>query len=861
MVLAQGEPLAKKDAAREREKTPRVDAYGDPLPAGAIARLGTARWRTGESPLLFSSDGRFAIADSREHKPRFIEVPSGKILREFDILSRGGAFLMPDNKTLIVAGLENEDSLHFLDIATGKELRRFPFDGYPRSWSADGKRLACWHQKQRSDGLGNIRHVAVWDLDSGKKVRRWDTLRGEFSLAPDGKTLAVRNIKDGLPDSEHILLFDLADGKELRRWKSPRGGRFAYSPDGKIIASAEGARVTLWDPATGKPSARRQLSRILPTGKDMPETVVFSRDGHYLAAGCANGALYLWDLPAGKLIRAIADAGQGLPIYVLNFTADGKTLVSNAHLFPSARLWNVADGMEISPAGAKATKVDALTFSPDGKTIAGVGPSDPVSLWDARSGKLLRRFPIPPYLGFNYSGPPVFLPGGKTLALSTFHYLTAWNLDDGKLRYRTKGDGPYDNQTPDVDRQQQLFAQCSLDDNTIVAVYPGEVKEVVGGGRQARMEIRWAMIGLFDIRSGKIVRSFQTKADQFVRQVFLSPDRRTLVGIANQGDVFAWDLAQGVELFRLPPPLTFGGSASFSADGRSLVLTGHHPVANDQKWVVHLYEMASAKKRATVAYQVGPYTHCAVAGDHLLAISQKDKIQLFDLLSAKELGRFTSDGWVECLAFAPDGKTLASGSMDTTALIWDISSLVPALPKIKLSKDKITRCWADLLGNDAKSAFGSIRLMSQAPEQTVEFLKESLHPVPHVPAEKIARLIKQFDSERFLERNQASDELFRLGEAAEAALVDVLKKSVSLETGRRAEEILRKLRQKRTQGPWTLTGEPLRHLRAVEILERIGTSEATALLARLAKGSPYAVLTREAKTSHQRLTMRSLPAP
>ena len=52
-LLSHGDPLA--------AQAPRVDGRGDPLPEGAVARIGTARWRTFESSLQFTADGRYAV--------------------------------------------------------------------------------------------------------------------------------------------------------------------------------------------------------------------------------------------------------------------------------------------------------------------------------------------------------------------------------------------------------------------------------------------------------------------------------------------------------------------------------------------------------------------------------------------------------------------------------------------------------------------------------------------------------------------------------------------------------------------------------------------------------------------------------
>ena len=93
----------------------------------------------------------------------------------------------------------------------------------------------------------------------------------------------------------------------------------------------------------------------------------------------------------------------------------------------------------------------------------------------------------------------------------------------------------------------------------------------------------------------------------------------------------------------------------------------------------------------------------------------------------------------------------------------------------------------------------------------------------------------------------------KLGELAEGALRRLVESKPSVEAGRRAEELLDKLRGGRA------SGELLRSLRAVEVLEDVGTPQARHLLNTLAGGTPEARLTREAKASSRRLA-RKTPA-
>jgi hypothetical protein len=108
-------------------------------------------------------------------------------------------------------------------------------------------------------------------------------------------------------------------------------------------------------------------------------------------------------------------------------------------------------------------------------------------------------------------------------------------------------------------------------------------------------------------------------------------------------------------------------------------------------------------------------------------------------------------------------------------------------------------------------------------------------------------LIKDLDDDRFSVRDKASRELAELGHFAEPSLKKVLDRQPSLETRKRVEELLRKLEE---AGP---SPEELRVLRAVEVLEMIGTPEAKGVLESLAKGAEEAELTRQAQASLRRL--------
>jgi hypothetical protein len=234
-----------------------------------------------------------------------------------------------------------------------------------------------------------------------------------------------------------------------------------------------------------------------------------------------------------------------------------------------------------------------------------------------------------------------------------------------------------------------------------------------------------------------------------------------------------------------------------------------------------------------------------------LAATRTDGIlQLWDMASGKELARRKAYGWSRALAFSPDGKRLASGHQDGTILIWDLSPEIERRPTPPRADAKqVEQWWTALAGDDAKQAHAAIWGLIGAPEQTLPLIRDRLRPAEAPPAEKVKQLIGDLDSEEFAKRNAANKELGEFEELAEPAMREALKEDISAEKRKRLEKLVDITLIVRTP-------EKLRQLRALEVLEQIGTPEARKLLQTLTKGAPESRLTREAKAALQRLKRR-----
>jgi len=251
-----------------------------------------------------------------------------------------------------------------------------------------------------------------------------------------------------------------------------------------------------------------------------------------------------------------------------------------------------------------------------------------------------------------------------------------------------------------------------------------------------------------------------------------------------------------------------------------------------------------------------PHGHAVFAfssDSRLLAVSahggNDSDIRCIEMATGLERCRFPGHrGKVRALAFSPDGRTLASGSKDTTILTWNVRGT--QLPVKPPDKDKLEQWWTDLGEKDAKRAHEAICLLIAVPRLSVALLRQKIQPAKGIDSQALERLIADLDSSQPNSRAAAMQQLEKLRELALPALKKALKETKSAEVRRRIEIVLEKHQERGFDAGATRTA------RAIEVLELIGDPEARASLQELSKGAEAATATREAMASLVRLSKR-----
>jgi WD40 repeat protein len=693
------------------------DLFGDPLPAGAVLRLGTIRLRHASNVLsvAFSPNGEtLATVASLDPGIQLWDVQTGRLMRTLL-----GSVTNPPQRAVFspngarLAAVCRRGGVQLWDVGSGLELREAS-EGQEQqgpvaiAFAPDGRHFAA---------AGFRGAIRLWDADNSGRRRLLVDLGkragGIQSLAfsPDGKLLAYSVNGD-------IRLLNAETGAAVGKIEHAHEQEIlnlAFGLDGKTLFSAGDSeyrpvpgkpdwfqcdpRLRIWDVATGK--VVRDFTHTPPeTGAC---TAALSRDGHTLASRQKN-SLLVWDVATGQVKQRIANfwlpaPARDKPIHdswafsgtSLAISPDATRIASVNAPLHTVTIWDAATGRPTPDfCDSHAESIAGLACSPDGtRIVTGGGRDGTVRLWDSATGKTLRTFVIGDEfpcevrsVAFSPDGKSIVAGGPNSKDGQNTGIVRIWDVETGAVRLELR---------PDVEVSGVAFSH----DGSRLAIATSNFREFFlddnfkrgAGGKQPPRDRTLLIV---DSKTG--AERQRIKLGGYVKALAFSKNGASVGVVAEGRKVSSWDVGRGELRHESAAPAADARlrshevcAAAIADDGSLAAMSlWSSPVATlwdlslaTQVGQVDLPREAegfignvlaiSLDKRVLASASVGGEDHG----------TEKQSIRLWDLHTGRLLKRFARPlaNRVKTMVFTPDGKRLISGMSDGTCLIWDVSKL------------------------------------------------------------------------------------------------------------------------------------------------------------------------------------------
>jgi WD40 repeat protein len=818
---------------------PKTDHYGDALPDGAIARLGTLRLH---HPLMISSvrysrDGQFIISCAVDGTARVWDAQTGaEVDRMF--VPRGPIGIDVTPKGLIAIG-DQFGHLSFYRLEERKvapEIRGF------NAASAPEGRYVGFRLNRIADRIVWIqyRNAVVIDLE-GNILRKLPEFRA-YSPAND---LAVLG-----DEKSHVYRFvNAMNGQEL----TPRNGRirmpsshFFYdclSDDGRRFAvfserskrAAVGAGyaerfdfdLEIFDIASGDRLISAAI-KLTPGG-----SLSITGNSRFLLATDFHGT-QVFDISKAP---HLTEVGR-LPYPTVGYSAspDGKTLACSSStkicLVDTATWTDKSPGPIMSPSD--------LAFSPDSHQLATVSTMDGVGVWDVVKSHEIVQFPDPRA----YNLEVVFCCGGRVVGVGRMPpglpaELTFYDATTGRRLRRvpiqlTKGEV--------LIRMASINLHATLDGGVVAVATESGVL-------------------LVNAATGAVLTELPPPAD------VPGPERRPLASAAISSDgalvamvekdsdgpasaatllIYSGRTFKQLMKFRLANP----GSVTISPNGQFVVVAD----GNNLRTI----ELASAQEASEWSVDRSGFEGPLFLQRGLVLVTVENFRQrspgravFWDAVSGKKRAEQTLVPWSEKgVAVSNDGRLLATSGPGGTALLWGVDSLGLSKPPPQgLNVNyTIAEDWAQLVAS-ARTAYGAMARLVCRGDEAATFIAQSIQLPPPCDAKDVRRLVSNLAAISAEERENAHKSLVALGADAEQLLEQESRNSSEKNIQAALQSLIAA-----GQSPRANSLNELRLLRSVQVLEWIGTPTAMACLRTIAAGPRSARFTRQAQAAIERTT-------
>jgi WD40 repeat protein len=457
-------------------------------------------------------------------------------------------------------------------------------------------------------------------------------------FSPDGKKLAVAM---GPDVTESLQLWDLQT--KTKKWAVKdlsKAGSVVFTPDSQALVSGggESGNAILWDALSGN-----ELARFPPRHTSGLQCIALSANGTTLATASADNRVILWEFSERRARRTLESPAVG----VVAFSGDGRLIASGGD-DGLIRVWDVGSGERQALFRGHSGFISGLAFTPDSSKLISGGADRTIRTWELKSSPdpnvLFRQARMVNVMSFS--------PDARILASASYYrdWVELWDVPSRKWLTNLTGhlrDAWCAAFSPDG----KMLATASSD--TTVRLWRSGTFELIG-----------VLTNPFS--AGPIAFSPDSKVMAVACFTYLPPDGRERL--------WFWDVPAMQRINPLPGASVNASTVAFSNDGRLLAV-------GNWDGSVRIWNFHSARKLQDFSVGTRDVRSMTFSPDETrLAFVSGDKMFVYDVASGRRLGALTAhmgDGWA--VAFAPDGKTLASAGNDGTVKFWHLPTLELAL--------------------------------------------------------------------------------------------------------------------------------------------------------------------------------------